>query len=61
MIGPMAGSLMEKMFWFYEYHFTALAIGATAPVFLLMGAVLPILVYRSVSKMTVVERLRENE
>lgn len=61
MIGPMAGSLMEKMFWFYEYHFTALAIGATAPVFLLMGAVLPILVYRSVSKKTVVERLRENE
>lgn len=60
-IGPLAGSLMEKMFWFYEYHFTAAAIIITAPVFLLMGVLLPIAVYRRVSKKTVVERLRENE
>ena len=40
---------------------TLSAIWITAPVFLLLGAVLPAAVYRSVSKKTIVERLREIE
>ena len=34
LLGPLVGNMMEKMFWFYEYHFTFMAITVTAPVFL---------------------------
>ena len=61
LIGPLVGNAMENLFWFYEYHFTLSAIWITAPVFLLLGAVLPAAVYRSVLKKTIVERLREIE
>ena len=61
LIGPLVGNAMENLFWFYEYHFTLSAIWITAPVFLLLGAALPAAVYRSVSKKTIVERLREIE
>ena len=57
-MSPLTGNLLENMFWFYEYHFTASAIFITAPLFILMGVLLPVVVYRSVSKKTIVERLR---
>ena len=60
LLGPLVGNMMEKMFWFYEYHFTFMAITVTAPVFLVLGAALPVIVYKNVSKKTVVERLRES-
>lgn len=61
LIGPLVGNAMENLFWFYEYHFTLSAIWITAPIFLVLGAALPAAVYRSVSKKTIVERLREIE
>lgn len=60
-IGPPVGGLMESMFWFYDYHFSLSAVWITAPIFLLLGALLPLAVYRSVSRKTIVERLRETE
>lgn len=58
---PLLGDLMETMFWFFEYHFNATALFITAPIFLAFGMILPLAVYRSIAKLTIVERLRETE
>ncbi len=60
-VGPLAASVLEKMFWFFSYHPTFMSILIIAPIFALVGCVVPLLVYRSVSKLTIVERLRESE
>ncbi|MBS6194829.1 MAG: ABC transporter permease [Clostridiales bacterium] len=60
-LSPLVGYLMENMFWFYTYRLTVLPVVLTAPVFLLLGAALPMAIYRAIRKATIVERLRENE
>ena len=42
---PLVGSLLEKIFFFYQYHFTLAAVGITAPVFLLLGILLPLALF----------------
>ena len=49
------------MFWFFEYQFNIAAVIITGPIFLILGALLPMAVYRSIAKLTIVERLRETE
>ncbi len=61
LIGPLAASVLEKMFWFFTYRPTFLPILVVAPIFALVGSLAPLLVYRSVSKQSIVERLRESE
>ena len=56
----MLGSACS-IFWFFTYRFTVLPIIVTLPVFLLLGAAVPLLVYRSVARHTIVERLRETD
>ena len=58
---PLIGDMLEGMFWFFEYHFQMRALWVTAPVFLALGALLPLAVYQSIAKLTIVERLRETE
>lgn len=58
---PLTGRMLESMFWFFEYHFNITAVWITAPVFLVMGIILPLAVYRMSAKRTIVERLREAE
>ena len=58
---PLTGRMLESMFWFFEYHFSVTAVFVTAPVFLFLGVALPLAVYRSIAKLTIVERLRETE
>ena len=60
-LGPLAFSALQSMFWFFTYRFTLAPILAVAPVFALLGALVPLAVYRSISKHTVVERLRESD
>ena len=57
-IEPIAGRILENMFWFYSYRFTLKGIFITAPVFLAAGAVLPALLYRGISRRSIIERLR---
>lgn len=57
-IEPIAGRMLENMFWFYSYRFTLKGIFITAPVFLAAGAVLPALLYRGISRGSIIERLR---
>lgn len=58
---PLAGKVLSNMFWFFSFHFTWLPITLVAPIFALFGCIVPMIVYRSVAKQTIVERLRESE
>lgn len=60
-MGPLTGSVLGNMFWFFDYHFTVTPIALLAPVFALLGWLVPLAVYRFVSRLTIVERLREAE
>ena len=52
---------LGSMFWFLTYRFTAVPILLVAPAFALLGVLVPLGVYRSAARRTVVERLREAE
>lgn len=58
---PLVGSMVENLFWFFSYRFTILPIFLLLPVFVLLGSLVPLVIYRSVAKLTIVERLRETE
>ena len=59
--GPLLSKVLESTFWFFTYRFTALPILLVAPIFAALGIAAPLLVYRTVAKRSVVERLREAE
>lgn len=58
---PLAGRLMESMWWFFSFRFTLLPMVFIVPVFVLFGVILPLAVYHFTAKKSIVERLRENE
>lgn len=59
--GPLLANVLTSMFWFFTYRFTILPILFVAPIFTLLGIVVPLMVYRVICKHSVVERLRETE
>ncbi len=59
--GPLVGNALGGIFWFFTYRLTVLPIVVILPVFLALGALVPLWTYRSVSRRTIVERLREAE
>lgn len=60
-LGPLAGRGMGTMFWFFTYRFTILPVVLVAPIFAILGWAIPTILYRSATKQSVVERLREAE
>ena len=58
---PLAGHLMEGMWWFFSFRFTLLPMVFIVPVFILLGVALPLVVHHFTSRKSIVERLRENE
>ena len=60
-MGPLASSVLEGMFWFFSYHLTVAPILFVAPAFLFLGAAIPLVCYHYMIKKSVVERLRETE
>ena len=58
---PFVSSLLGSTFWFFTYRFTALPALVITPLFLALGALLPLAVYRFGADRSVVERLRETE
>lgn len=60
-IEPLMGRMLESLLWFFEYQSDITAVWITAPLFLVMGILLPTAVYRMIAKRTIVERLREAE
>lgn len=59
LLGPLAGNAVSNLFWFFSYHVTVLPLLVVLPVFLLLGVLVPLAVYRFVARFTIVERLRE--
>ena len=55
------GNLIEEIFWFCDYSFTIIPLVAAIPVFAVMGIFIPAIVYKILTKKSIVERLRENE
>lgn len=60
-LGPVIANVLQDMFWFFTYRFTVTPILIVAPGFILLGCVVPLLVYKKAAGATVVERLREAE
>ena len=60
-LGPLVGNIVGEIFWFFTYRLTVAPIVVILPIFLVLGALVPLWTYRSVSKRTIVERLREAE
>lgn len=60
-MGPVASSVLSNMFWFFTYHLTLAPIAVVAPIFAFLGCIIPLFIYRTVSKQTIVERLRVSE
>lgn len=60
-LNPLAGNLLEDMFWFFHAHFSVLPILAVVPVFVFLGWFVPTILYGQTTKRSVVERLRETE
>ena len=58
-VGPLAGKMLGSMFWFFEYRFTILPVLLTIPVFLLLGLLIPCMMYDNAAKCSVVEQLRD--
>ncbi len=60
LLKPVAEHVIGSIAWFFNYRFSAAPILLIVPVFAAFGIVLPLLVYRQLSRQTIVERLREN-
>ena len=58
-LGPVAFTAVGCLFWFFTYRLTLTPFLIVVPVFALLGILVPLAVYRSVSRSTIVERLRE--
>lgn len=60
-LSPLAGNVLEGMFWFFTARFTILPVLGAVPVFALLGWGIPGIMYHQTEKRSVVERLRETE
>lgn len=51
----------EQLLWFYHYQYSVNAILILTPVFLILGILLPIILYKNMVRKSVVDRLRISE
>jgi putative ABC transport system permease protein len=58
---PLLGNVLGEIYWFCEYQFTILPIVIVIPVFVILGVLIPRVLYGQAAKQSVVERLREAE
>lgn len=61
LIGFLIIKQLEKMLWFFKFHFTIIPILGVLPVFILLGIIIPLSAYKVANKQSIVERLREVE
>ncbi len=59
--GPLMQNTVGGVLWFFTYRFTIVPVLIVLPAFALLGAVLPLVSYRSIAHRSLVERLREAE
>lgn len=58
---PLLRKLLQAMFWFFKPHATIWPVLAACSVFLLLGVLIPELLYGQAAKKSIVEILRETE
>ena len=59
--GPLLGEVMGSMFWFFAYRPTILPVLCLLPVFALLGAGIPLVLYQVIARQSIVERIRAND
>ncbi|MDH8678058.1 ABC transporter permease [Fusibacter bizertensis] len=60
-VGPFLSNAFSSMFWFSTYQFTLVPIISVTPFFAILGIIVPLIVYRNITKRSIIERLREIE
>ncbi len=60
LLGPVAFTAVESLFWFFTYDLTLAPFLIVIPAFAALGALVPVVVYRAAARSTIVERLRED-
>lgn len=60
-MGPLAGKMLDSMFWFFDYRFTILPVLFVIPVFLLLGWLTPCIMFKRAAKRSIVEQLRDTQ
>ena len=56
---PLLNAAIENMFWFYSGHFSVTPVLIMIPVFAVIGFLIPAISYRGLTRVSVVERIRE--
>lgn len=56
---PLLNSTIEEMFWFYSGHFSVTPVLIMIPIFAVIGFFIPSISYRGLTRISVVERIRE--
>lgn len=51
--------VLEKVFWFYKGDFTLMPILSITPLLIIVGLVIPYLMFKKISRYSIVERIRE--
>ena len=60
-VNPLAGTVLGNAFWFYTYRFCVTPVLILVPVFALLGAAIPAVMYRQAERQSIVDRLRTVE
>lgn len=56
---PFVGPALNRLIWFFTYHFTIWPIAVVLPLFAALGILIPVLSSRAAQRYSVVERLRQ--
>lgn len=59
--GPVVSHVLSSMFWFFTYKLSFTPMLIVAPIFALLGCLVPLLVSHHVTRQSIVERLRKAE
>lgn len=61
LLNPLVGILLENMFWFFSANFTIVPVIAAIPIFVLLGWLIPSIMYEQAAKRSIVEQLRDSQ
>lgn len=56
-MNPIMGNMLESVFWFYRKNTVLWPVGTMIPLFALLGAIVPILLYRRIKQKSIVENI----
>lgn len=59
-INPLLAIAFSSVLWFFTAHISIVPILLLAPVFILLGCAIPLLIYRLIARQSIVERLRDS-